>query len=76
MTVEKGIILSAEIGGSIIILLVVSVIGAYWWANTPPNRPPSIHSKSVWLWAPSVDFRHRSGTLRKTITTRQITSSG
>ena len=28
------------------------VIGAYWWANTVPHRPPGVPAKAVFLWAP------------------------
>ena len=54
MIFEKGMALFAKISGIVLILLVGGVVGAYWWANTPPNRPGGVPLKAAWLWAPSV----------------------
>jgi hypothetical protein len=32
-------------------LLIVAVIGAYWWSNIPPRRPLGVSSNAVFLWA-------------------------
>jgi hypothetical protein len=35
-------------------LLILGVIGAYWWANTVPSRPRGVPTTAVFLWAPYV----------------------
>lgn len=32
-------------------LLIVTVVGAYWWSNIPPRRPQGVSSDAVFLWA-------------------------
>ena len=54
MTIGKVLVLGVKVGAIVLVLLIVGVIGAYWWANAPPNRPANAASKAVWLWSPSV----------------------
>jgi hypothetical protein len=35
-------------------VLIISVVGAYWWTNTVPSRPKGVASNAVFLWAPYV----------------------
>jgi hypothetical protein len=37
-------------------VLIIGVVGAYWWANTVPSRPKGVASNAVFLWAPYVGF--------------------
>jgi hypothetical protein len=39
---------------AVFLLAVVGIFAAYWWANTPPNRPRGLAAGAVWLWAPAV----------------------
>jgi hypothetical protein len=53
---EKGILMKKLIVlflGSIGALFLV-IVGAYWWSNTFPKRPPDVSANAVFLWAGSV----------------------
>jgi hypothetical protein len=54
MTLEKIVALSGKIVAATVVLVVGGIVGAYWWANTPPARPRGVSSDAVWLWAPYV----------------------
>jgi hypothetical protein len=32
-------------------VLILAIVGAYWWSNVPPRRPNGVSSKAVFLWA-------------------------
>jgi hypothetical protein len=32
-------------------VLVLSIVGAYWWSNVPPRRPLGVSASAVFLWA-------------------------
>lgn len=34
-----------------IAVLLLAVLGAYWWSNTPPKRPSDVSANGVFLWA-------------------------
>ena len=39
------------IGGVAVIgLATAGVVGAYWWSNVPPRRPPGVARSAVFLW--------------------------
>lgn len=31
--------------------MIVTVVGAYWWSNTPPRRPSDVSANGVFLWS-------------------------
>jgi hypothetical protein len=31
-------------------LAVGGIVGAYWWSNIPPKRPPDVSASAVFLW--------------------------
>jgi hypothetical protein len=37
--------------GLALVVIVTSIVGAYWRANTPPKRPANVSSNAVFLWA-------------------------
>jgi hypothetical protein len=47
MTAIKALVIT----GGIALVLGVAV---YWWADTPPRRPPSVSGNAVFLWGPPV----------------------
>jgi hypothetical protein len=34
-----------------VVLAAAGVVGAFWWANTPPDRPHGVSGNAVFLWA-------------------------
>jgi hypothetical protein len=32
-------------------IVVLAIVGAYWWSNIPPGRPPHVSNNAVFLWA-------------------------
>jgi len=41
---------------TIMALLILGLVGAYWWAGTVPSRPKAVAPNAVFLWAPHVGF--------------------
>ena len=41
---------------TIVALLILGLVGAYWWAGTVPSRPKAVAPNAVFLWAPHVGF--------------------
>jgi hypothetical protein len=41
---------------TIVALLILGLVGAYWWAGTVPSRPKTAAANAVFLWAPHVGF--------------------
>jgi hypothetical protein len=39
---------------SVIVLLYLGIVVAYWWANTIPARPKGVGADAVFIWAPRV----------------------
>lgn len=38
---------------AILALLVLGIVGGYWWSNTTPNRPSTVPNGAVFLRAPA-----------------------
>jgi hypothetical protein len=38
--------------GVLAILLVIAVVGEFWWAGVEPRRPSGVPNDGVFLWAP------------------------
>ena len=36
---------------AVIGLIVLGLVGAYWWSNVPPGRPANVSADAVFLWA-------------------------
>jgi hypothetical protein len=32
-------------------VVILAIVGAYWWANVPPARPKGVSPDAVFLWA-------------------------
>jgi hypothetical protein len=47
---EKAVYTVAALIG----LLLVGIVGAYWWTSRVPSRPASVRADAVFLWAPAV----------------------
>lgn len=41
---------------TIVVMLILGLVGAYWWAATVPSRPKAVAPNAVFLWAPHVGF--------------------
>jgi hypothetical protein len=52
MLFEKAIYAVAVIAA----LLIIGLVGAYWWAGQIPSRPKGVAANAVFLWAPHVGF--------------------
>ena len=47
---EKAVYLIA----GLILFMVISFAGAYWWTSRVPSRPAAIRADAAFLWAPAV----------------------
>src|SRR5215470_17017890 len=54
METERILAVTAKVMIGVVLLGVIGIFAAYWWANTPPNRPRAVSARAVWLWAPAV----------------------
>src|SRR5216110_2681623 len=39
-----------------VMVLIIGIVGAYWWANTVPSPPKGVPATAVFLWGPHVGF--------------------
>jgi hypothetical protein len=51
---ERLLVAAAKVISVIGLVVVIGIFCAYWWANTPPDRPRGVSANAVWLWAPAV----------------------
>jgi hypothetical protein len=54
MVIERLLAATAKVVIAAGFVAVIGVFCAYWWSNTPPNRPREVAASAVWLWAPAL----------------------